>query len=104
MELLVIWQCFASAAAWGMSERGNSGCGGFILGLLLEPIGLPIAVVTPKSNEQRRAEIRKQKLMRYEDRARVSQCWKRGADLPAVANYCPACGEARQRGQSVATE
>jgi hypothetical protein len=44
MEYLVIWIIFGVISSIIASNKGNSGCGGFLLGALLGPIGLLIAL------------------------------------------------------------
>lgn len=46
MEIAIaIWILCGIAAAITLSNKGRSGCGGFLLGFLLGPIGLVIALV-----------------------------------------------------------
>ena len=109
MEWLIVWLVFGGLAAWIMSERGNSGCGGFALGMLLGPIGVLIALLIPKSDAKRVAEIRKEAALRDEARrgqgggpwsvpghGQASQCKRCGAHFAPTAKFCSACGEARE--------
>ncbi len=43
MFYLIIWIALGIVGAMISSNKGNSGCGGFALGVLLGPIGLLIA-------------------------------------------------------------
>lgn len=46
MELIVlIWLAFGVAGAWILDNKGRSGCGGFLLGFLLGPFGVLIALL-----------------------------------------------------------
>jgi len=44
MEYVLIWLVFGVVSSIIASNKGNSGCGGFLLGVLLGPIGLLIAL------------------------------------------------------------
>lgn len=96
MEYLVIWLLFGGAAAWIMGERGNSGCGGFALGMLLGPIGILIAILIPKSHDKRIEEIRREESLRDQASRMASPCQHCGAPLAPTAKYCSACGKARE--------
>lgn len=57
MELFVIlWLGCGVAAALVASNKGQSGCGGFALGVLLGPIGLVIALVRAPNRETMEAK------------------------------------------------
>lgn len=43
--ILFVWILFGIAAGIVLANKGRSGCGGFLLGFLLGPIGLVIALV-----------------------------------------------------------
>lgn len=96
MEFFVIWLLFGGAAAWIMGERGNSGCGGFALGMLLGPIGVLIAILIPKSPDKRIEEIRKEESLRNQALGRTLHCPHCGSALTPTAKYCSACGKARE--------
>ena len=49
--LIILWIGCGIAAAIVASKKGNSGCGGFALGILLGPIGLIIALVSAPNRE-----------------------------------------------------
>ena len=42
MSFFIIWICLGIVGAMISSNKGNSGCAGFLLGVLLGPIGLLI--------------------------------------------------------------
>jgi hypothetical protein len=48
------WFLFGVVSAMIASNRGNSSCGGFILGVLLGPFGLLIALFSSRSDEELR--------------------------------------------------
>jgi hypothetical protein len=55
MVLLLIWIALGFVGSMIASSKGNSGCGGFTLGVLLGPIGLLIAFFSSDDeNEKRR--------------------------------------------------
>jgi hypothetical protein len=71
MEWLVIWLLFGIGAAIVATNKGRSGCGWFLLGVLLGPFGLILALVVSKNQEA-------------VDRAAVQS---------GVMKKCPYCGE-----------
>jgi len=48
MELIIICLLFGIATSLVTQTKGRSGCGGFLLGCVLGPIGLIIALVMPR--------------------------------------------------------
>ena len=51
MEILFIWLLFGIVSAVVATTKGRSGCGWFILGILLGPFGFILALVVPKDQE-----------------------------------------------------
>ena len=51
MEILIIWLLFGIISAVVASNKGRSGCGWFLLGVLLGPFGLILALVVSKNQE-----------------------------------------------------
>ena len=49
MELLFFWVIFGIISAVVASNKGRSGCGWFILGVLLGPLGIILILVMPKN-------------------------------------------------------
>ncbi len=54
MTFLIIWICLGIVGAVISSSKGNSGCGGFALGVLLGPIGLLIAFFSSDNENEKR--------------------------------------------------
>ena len=54
MTFLFIWFCFGIVGAMIAGGKGNSGCGGFVLGVLLGPIGLLIAFFSSDNDDKKR--------------------------------------------------
>ena len=54
MEFFLIWICLGLVGSMIASSKGNSGCGGFILGILLGPIGLLIAFFSSDDEGEKR--------------------------------------------------
>lgn len=48
---LLIWFLFGLVSAVVASNKGHGGCGWFLIGVLLGPFGLILALVTPKNEE-----------------------------------------------------
>jgi hypothetical protein len=49
LEVLIIWILFGVVAAVVATNKGRSGCGWFVLGVLLGPFGLILSLVVPKN-------------------------------------------------------
>jgi len=49
MELFLIWLLCGVVAAVVATTKGRSGCGWFLLGVLLGPFGFILALVVPKN-------------------------------------------------------
>lgn len=49
MEYLIIWLIFGIASAIVASNKGRSGCGWFLLGAMLGPLGLILSLVVSKN-------------------------------------------------------
>jgi len=56
MEYIIIWLLFGIASAIAASSKGRSGCGWFILGVLLGPFGLILVLLMPNLKEQERIQ------------------------------------------------
>lgn len=54
MFYLIIWIALGIVGAMISSNKGNSGCGGFALGVLLGPIGLLIAFFSSDNESVKR--------------------------------------------------
>lgn len=54
MIYLIIWISLGIVGAMIASGKGNSGCGGFILGVLLGPLGLLISFFSSDNEEGKR--------------------------------------------------
>ncbi len=52
MEIVLVWILFGIVSAVIASNKGRSGCGWFILGVLLGPFGLILALVVSKKVEK----------------------------------------------------
>jgi hypothetical protein len=51
MEIAIVWLLFGVVSAVIASKKGRSGCGWFILGILLGPFGLILALVVSKDED-----------------------------------------------------
>ena len=49
MELLIFWIVFGVISAIVASNKGRSGCGWFIIGVLMGPLGIILILVMPKN-------------------------------------------------------
>ena len=54
MTIFIIWICFGVVAAMISRGKGNDGCGGFFIGILLGPIGLLISFFSSDNQEVKR--------------------------------------------------
>ena len=52
MEFLFIWSIFGFISAIIASNKGRSGCGWFIIGVLLGPLGIILALVVSKNEDK----------------------------------------------------
>ena len=71
VELFFIWLLFGVISAVVASNKGRSGCGWFLLGVLLGPFGFILALVVSKNQEA-------------VDRSAVNQ---------GIMKKCPYCAE-----------
>ena len=92
MELIVIWIAFGVLSAVVATGKGRDGCGWFLMGILLGPIGL-IAAFVASPNEE--------KVIESGERKRCPFC----AELVRTeAIKCRFCGESLQRSDATPTE
>lgn len=92
MEFIVIWIAFGVLSAVVATGKGRDGCGWFLMGILLGPIGL-ISAFVASPNEKRVIESGK--------RQRCPFC----AELVRVeAIKCRFCGESLQPADATPTE
>lgn len=56
MIYVLLWFAFGIVGAMIASGKGNSGCGGFALGMLLGPIGLLIAFFSSDDEKEKLAK------------------------------------------------
>lgn len=57
MGIIIIWIGLGIVGAMIASGKGNSGCGGFALGVLLGPIGLLIAFFSSDDEKEKRRKL-----------------------------------------------
>lgn len=92
MELFIlfVWCLFGIAGGIVLGNKGRSGCGGFLLGFLLGPIGLVIALVMrADQGALERQDLASGTARRCPScaeivRAEALKCKHCGADLPPV--------------------
>ncbi len=103
MELLFIWFLFGLISAVVASNKGRSGCGWFLLGFLLGPFGLILALVISKKVNYDRIEkpthdrVAERECPRCQEtiRADALKCKHCGRDLQTHSSqliYCSNCG------------
>lgn len=91
MEMLVFfWVLCGIAAGIALANKGRSGCGGFLLGLLLGPIGLVIALVMKgdqaalEAQDLNAGKARRCHACAEVVRLEAVKCKHCGADLPPM--------------------
>jgi hypothetical protein len=87
MTYLIIWICLGIVGAMIADSKGNNGCGGFILGVLLGPIGL---LITYFSSDN---EINKQ-----QKRGNTKKCPYCAEFVKNEAVVCKHCGRTLEGG------
>ncbi len=58
MEFIFIWLIFGVISALIASNKGRSGCGWFIIGVLLGPLGIILALVISKNEDRTTRNVR----------------------------------------------
>ena len=55
--LFIVWICFGIIGSMIASNKGNSGCGGLILGIMLGPLGLLISFFSTDNEERKNKQM-----------------------------------------------
>lgn len=89
MTYIIIWLCFGIVGSMIASSKGNSGCGGFILGILLGPIGLLISFFSRDNEEGKR-----------EKSGNTKKCPHCAEYIKQDAKVCKYCGRSISNGKN----
>ncbi|HPN69483.1 MAG TPA: zinc ribbon domain-containing protein [Saprospiraceae bacterium] len=79
--LIFIWICLGVIGAMISGQKGNNGCGGFALGILLGPIGLLMAFFSSDNEEAKMAK-----------KGYTRKCPHCAEFVKSDANICKHCG------------
>ena len=109
--LLIIWICFGIASSMFMVSKGRSGCGGLLLGLLLGPVGLIIALATKKDEKAlemekiKSGDNKKCPFCAEVVKKEAVVCKHCGRDLPKeeieIEGECSKCGTPLKKGYAI---